>query len=301
MLDWTDLRYFLAVARTGSTLAAGRSMGVSQTTAARRVAALEAELDLVLFERRQSGYVLTPAGEALVGAAQGVESAAGAFADLAAAQSRDVSGTVRLTAEEVYAVTILAPLLRELHDAFPGIRIELDTTEEVRDLAAGAADIALRSAKSLSGDGLVARRIAWDPWTTYCSRAYAEARGIPRRKRDLKDHVIIGGGGKHIWRYYRAWLQASDLEGAVIMQHTTPLGLLSSVRSGVGLAALPSFVADREPDLIRCLPPKRDDELTLWLVTHDRVRHAPRVRAVMDFLGDRLVAIANDGRSAPRE
>ena len=55
VLDWTDLRYFLAVARTGSTLAAGRSLGVSQTTAARRVTALEAALELTLFERRQSG------------------------------------------------------------------------------------------------------------------------------------------------------------------------------------------------------------------------------------------------------
>ena len=66
MLDWNDLRYFLAVARTGSTLAAGRSLRVSQTTAARRVTALEAALGLILFERRPAGYALTPAGEALM-------------------------------------------------------------------------------------------------------------------------------------------------------------------------------------------------------------------------------------------
>src|SRR4051812_41895210 len=66
MFDWNDLRSFLAVARTGSTLAAGRSLGVSQTTAARRVAALEGAVGLVLFERRQAGYALTPAGEALL-------------------------------------------------------------------------------------------------------------------------------------------------------------------------------------------------------------------------------------------
>ncbi|MDO9488409.1 MAG: LysR family transcriptional regulator, partial [Sphingomonadaceae bacterium] len=182
MLDWTDLRYFLAVARTGSTLAAGRALGVSQTTAARRVAALEQALELTLFERRQSGYGLTPAGEALLVSAQGVEAAAGAFADTAAAQTREISGTVKLTCEEIYAVTVLAPILRDLHEAHPGIRIELDTSDEVRDLGAGAADVALRSAKQLTGDGLVARRIAWDPWTVYCSRAYAEAHGVPRNR-----------------------------------------------------------------------------------------------------------------------
>lgn len=288
MLDWTDLRYFLAVARTGSTLAAGRALGVSQTTAARRVAALEEALELTLFERRQSGYALTPAGEALLDSARRVEAAAGAFADTAAAQTRAISGTVKLTCEEIYAVTVLAPILRDLHAAHPGIRIELDTSDEVRDLGAGAADVALRSAKQLTGDGLVARRIAWDPWTVYCSRAYAEANGVPRNRHQLKSHVLIGGGGKDIWRYYRAWLQESDLEGAVVMQHTSAMGLLSSVRAGMGLAALPSFVADRDPDLIRCLPPKPGGEMGLYLITHERLRHTPRVRAVMDFLAERL-------------
>lgn len=301
MLEWTDLRYFLAVARTGSTLAAGRSLGVSQTTAARRIAALEESLELTLFERRQSGYVLTPAGEALVDAAQGVEAAAASFADTAASHARDVTGTVKLTTEEVYAVTVLAPMLRELHEAYPGIRIELDTTEELRDLAGGAADVALRSVKTLTGDGLVARRIAWDPWTIYCSRDYAEAHGIPRNRHQLKGHVLIGGGGANIWRYYRAWLQERDLEGAVVMQHTTPVGLLSSVRAGLGLAALPTFVADREPDFIRCLRPNPADDMVLWLVTHERLRHTPRVRAVMDFLGERLVRLANDGRTPERD
>jgi DNA-binding transcriptional LysR family regulator len=147
MLDWNDLRHFLAVARTGSTLAAGRSLRVSQTTAARRVTALEAALGLILFERRPTGYVLTPAGEELMETACLMESAAGRFADAAAAQNREIGGTVRLTVDEIYAVTILAPILRDLHDTHPAIRIELDTTEEKRDLGAGQADIALRSSK----------------------------------------------------------------------------------------------------------------------------------------------------------
>src|SRR5688500_13261356 len=185
MLDWNDLRHFLAVARTGSTLAAGRSLRVSQTTAARRVAALEAELGLVLFERRPAGYRLTPAGEALVERAEAVEATASAFADAASTQSREASGTVKLTVDEIYAVTVLAPLLRELHDAHPQIRIDLDTTEEKRDLAAGEADVALRMVDRPTGGGLVGRRLTTDNWTIYCSRDYAEAHGRPRRRREL--------------------------------------------------------------------------------------------------------------------
>src|SRR5687768_7282588 len=124
MFDWNDLRAFLAVARTGSTLAAGRSLKVSQTTVARRVLALEEALGLTLFERRQAGYALTETGTALLGQAVSVETAAGAFSDAAAAASRDAQGVVRLTCLEIYAVTVLAPMLRDLHAAYPAIVIE---------------------------------------------------------------------------------------------------------------------------------------------------------------------------------
>lgn len=289
MLDWDDIRHFLAVARTGSTLAAGKALRVSQTTAARRVAALEARLALVLFERRPGGYRLTPAGESLVAQAEAVEAAAAAFSDAAATQSRDASGTVKLTVDDIYAVTLLAPILRDLHEAYPGIRIELDATEAKRDLAAGEADVALRAAVRPSGGGLVGRRIATDDWTIYCSRDYAAAHGRPRRRRELKTHAFVGGGGPGVWMYYRRWLEANGLENAVAMQHGTTTGLLAAVRAGVGLAVLPTLVADVDPDLVRCLPPMPDNERGLWLLTHERLRHTPRVRTVLDFLAERLM------------
>src|SRR5207247_168360 len=114
MFDWNDLRFFLAVAREGSTLAAGKALRTSQTTVARRIAALERALGLPLFEKRQAGYALTPAGEQLLERAGQVEFAAQGFSDEAAAHGRDLSGTVKITTEEVYALTLLTPLLPEL-------------------------------------------------------------------------------------------------------------------------------------------------------------------------------------------
>lgn len=292
MFDWNDLRYLIAVAETGSTLAAGRRLRVSQTTVARRVAALEAALGLALFERRQAGYAATPAGEALLDKARAMAAAAAAFAEAAASQGRDATGTVRLTTLEIYAVTILPPLLRDLHDAHPGVRIDLDTSEESRDLAGGGADVALRSAANPTGGGLVGRRIAPDPWTLYCSRSYADAHGVPQTRAELAGHPLIGGGGAKVWGRYRAWLRQLGLEGNVAMHHDSVTGLLAAVRSGFGLAVLPSFVADRDPDLVRCLPPVEGDEAALWLLTHERLRHTPRVRAVMDFLGAALTKLA---------
>jgi DNA-binding transcriptional LysR family regulator len=300
-MDWNDVRHFLAVARTGSTLAAGKILRVSQTTAARRVAALEAELGLALFERRPAGYRLTPAGEALVERAEAMEAAASAFADVAATQSREASGAVKLTVDEIYAFTLLAPLLRELHDAHPAIRIELDTTEEKRDLAAGEADVALRMADRPTGGGLVGRRLCTDYWTIYCSRDYAEAHGRPRRRSELKGHTFIGGGGPGVWMYYRAWLERNGLADFVAMQHGTSTGLLAAVRAGTGLAVLPSLIADLDPNLVMCLPPEPRTERGLWLLTHERLRHTPRVRVVMDFLADRLTRLVRQAQQSHQQ
>lgn len=302
MFDWNDARYFLAVAESGSTLAAGRALRVSQTTVARRVAALEEALGLSLFDRRRAGYGLTPAGEALLPEARNIQTAGDAMAAAAAAQKRAGGGTVRLTAEESFIVSVLPPMLRDLHALHPDIVIELDATEDVRDLEAGDADIAIRVAKRLRGSGLVARRIAEDVWTLYCSRAYAEANGCPRTRRELARHPLISGGGGEIGRYYGTWLRENGLEQAIAMQHGTVTGLLAAVRSGLGLTALPCLVGEPDDDLVRCLPPAAASARTTWLVTHERLRHTPRVRAVMDFLGDRLTRHARmvDARLADR-
>jgi DNA-binding transcriptional LysR family regulator len=288
MLDWNDLRYFLAVAREGSTLAAGRALRVSQTTVARRIAALEATLGLTVFEKRQAGYALTPAGEQLVERARQVEMAADAFADAAAAEKRETSGTVRITTQDIFAVTLLAPMLRELHDRHPEIMIELDDSQDFRDLGEGEADIALRSATGELGAGIVGRRLGPDEWTLYCSRDYAAQHGVPRTRAELKTHAFIGGGGPKLWRAYSAWLHDLGLDDRVIMHHASAMGMMSAIRSGLGIAVLPCIVADPDPDLIQCVPPRDGHNRTLWLVTHERVRKAPRVRAVIDFLYERL-------------
>ncbi len=291
MYDWNDLKAFLAVAETGSTLSAAQSMRVSQTTVARRIAALEDATGLNLFERRQAGYALTPVGEAMMASAIAVRDAADRFGEAAGARSRDAGGTVSLTTMEIFAVTILPPILRDLRAVHPGIHIHLDTADEPRDLAAGAADIAIRSSKQPTGGGLVGRRIADNPWTVYCSRDYADLHGIPHTREELATHPFIGGGG-YVWEPYQAWLRQYRLEDSVVMKYDTGTGLLAGVRSGMGLTILPAFIADHEPDLIRCIPPKNEDTTGLWLLTHERLRHVPRVRLVLDFLAAELTKLA---------
>jgi DNA-binding transcriptional LysR family regulator len=289
MLDWNDLRYFIAVARDGSTLAAARKLQTSQTTVARRIAALEQALGIPLFDKRQAGYSLTPAGTELLVAAGKVETSAEAFAEAASAHTRGVTGSVRITSEDIYALSLISPYLRELHEAHPDIIVEVDTTSSLRDLGAGEADIALRSSSHEQPAGLVGRRLCVDDWTLYCSRDYAERHGQPTSVRELKRHAIVGGGGDKLWHHFQAWLKDLGLEDRVAMHHASSTGLLTAIRSGFGVSVLPCVVGDADPDLIRCLPPKEGHGRTLWLFTHERVRHEPRVRAVIDFLYERLM------------
>lgn len=290
-VDWNDLRHFLAVAETGSTLAAGRALRVSQTTAARRVAALETALGLALFERRPAGHLLTPAGEALLPHARAARDAMARVADAAGTQAREAHGIVRVTASDILATTLLPAMLRDLHDAHPGIRIELVTTDALLDLGSGAADVAIRSCPRPAGAGLVARRLLDDVWTVYCSRGYAAAHGWPTRRRDLPGHGFIGGGEEGVWKVYLAWLRENGLEDAVTLSHNASTGLLAGVRAGAGLAALPCLVADQDAELLRCLPPRTQADRALWLVTHERLRHTPRVRVVLEFVAERLLGL----------
>jgi len=96
MFDWNDLKAFLAVARGGSTLAAAKSLGVNQTTVARRIEALETALALKLFERGQSGSRLTEIGRDLIAEAEKVEQCAKALQSRAETHGRGLSGTLRV-------------------------------------------------------------------------------------------------------------------------------------------------------------------------------------------------------------
>lgn len=292
MLNWDDLKYFTAVAEAGSTLGAAQALGVSQTTVARRITALEEALGLELFERLSTGYRLTPTAEVLREHAEDVGDAARIFADAASSQHRDVSGDVRITTFELYGTHLLAPILRKLRLAHPAIRIEIETSPDIRDLGSGTADIALRNSERPTGRGVVGRRIADDPWTLFASRSYVEEFGRPGTIDALSRHSFVGGGGKRLWPGYRKWLVENGLEGAVSLQHDSEAGLYSAVRSGLGLAVLPSFVAGRDPDLVRIMPPRESDRSGLWLLTHERLRNVPRIRLVLDFIARELRALA---------
>jgi DNA-binding transcriptional LysR family regulator len=287
MFDWNDVRYFLAVARGGSTLTAAHQLKVSQPTVARRIAALEEALGLTLFEHRRAGYRLTAEGEALMPAAETVEEGAIALADGAAARSGKLEGVVRLTSNEMAGAQI-NPLMSALRDAYPGIRVDLIATEAHLDLAAGEADVAIRTTLGRpQGAGLFARKIVDIPSLIYCSRAYAERHGVPRDPDSLAGHEIIGVDGYLARLPGFPWFEGKAAGATVAARASSFTALADRLRSGLGLGLFHWGVFERDPNMIPCFFIPAELFGQVWLVTHERTRKLPHVRAVTD-----LVAVA---------
>lgn len=298
-MDWNDVRHFLAVARTGTTLAAARDLRVSQSTVARRIAALEAALSLTLFDKRPAGYALTEAGQALLAEAGAVEAAATAFADRAAARQRVLSGTVRLTTNEVLAGAFLMQAMRDFRATYPGIRLEIVTADRHLDLESGEADVALRAAAAPTQPGLVGRRIAKDSWSVYCSRAYAERHGVPGRVADLAGHPFIGVDVVAYQGPVVDWVGRNVAADAIALRPSSVSGMLAAIRGGVGVGLMSDFVAARDPELVRCFEPGLPPHYEIWLLTHERLRQAPHVRAVLDYLGGYVASgLRREGHAA---
>jgi len=295
MFDWNDVRFFLAVARSGSTLTASRQLKVSQPTVARRIAALEEGLGVTLFERRQAGYRLTGEGEALLPAAEAVEDGALSLANAAAARSGALQGVVKLTSNEMAGAQI-NPLLGALRDAWPSIRVDLIATEARLDLAAGEADVAIRTTLAPpQGAGLYVRKIVDLPSLIYCHRSYAEKHGVPRAPDGLAGHKIVGVEGYLNGLPGFPWFEDHAADATVVARASSFTALAAKLRAGLGVGVFHWGVFERDPDMIPCFFIPEELYGQVWLLTHERSRKLPHVRAVADHVA---LALERWGRRA---
>ncbi len=288
MFDWSDLRYFLAVARHGSTVAAARALGVNQSTVQRRLGELERRLGHALARRHPSGYQLTEFGEALRPAAERVEEAVSRLERQINAYRNELVGTIRLTCPEPLVKRIIdAGLLDLFHDRHPGLKVEFVMSDGYLDLSKGEADIALRSGEP-HDEGLVGRKIADSIWAVYGSHGYVQRHGRPQSAEDLIQHSIVGFDGMLINHRAAKWLAKVAPKATIAARNNSVLGVLLAVKSGIGLAPLPTTIADGEADLVQVLAPVPELARGWYLLTHPDLRHTPRIRAFFDFVVEKL-------------
>ncbi|GES50805.1 LysR family transcriptional regulator [Rhizobium sp. NBRC 114257] len=284
MIDWQDLLHFAALARTGSLSAAARELGVDHATVGRRIAALERSLDLRLIDRRPRTSPLTADGRAIAELAAGMEENVEAIRRYSKSAVAGLSAAVKVSAPPSIAAHLLAPKATLFREEHPDITLTIAGVTRRAALNYGEADIAVRMTRPEESDLLV-RRIGVMRFGLYAIPSVAQ---VPE-----KDWVFIGYDAAMEHLTQQIWLR-SLLEGRpIVFRATDVFGQLEAARTGLGVVALPAFLGDGEPALVR-LPvavpsPARD----LWLVTYPDLRRSPAIRAVMDFVADTI------GRSCP--
>ncbi len=301
--SWDDLNTVLAVVRAGSLSAAARTLGVNHSTVSRRLSALEKATGHTLFRRLARGYVATAAGEQLVAAAERMESEVEGLRRLLSGRDISLSGTVRLTAPDDSANHLLAGALARFAARFPGIKIEMAIDNRLFNLSRREADVAVRATRS-PPPGLVGRRVATLAATVYASRDYLARVGERNLTRD-----------RFAAQSWIAWEEDQDVNvlnalaaqccppAAVVYRSNSVANQYAAARAGLGLAALPCFLGDPDPQLVRLLPPQEEASTDLWLLTHSELASAARIAALMESLAADLAKqqalLAGEGPAPP--
>lgn len=276
-MDWDSVRVFLAVARHGSLRAAGRALGLSQPTVARRLAAFEITFGgPTLFDRLPEGAHLNAAGERLVPAAERAELAMLTLERRRAAASPALNGTVRVSAGECAAGFLARCLSGATTAPLPaGITLELLQTLQPANLVRREADLALRHQPPRSGNYYVAKL------GTFAVALYR------RRGEDADAWVAYSEEQSRGKSHEPArWVQRQidETKGTVALRAPSLLMHAEAIRAGTGRGVLPCYVGDAHPVLERLGAPIPELDATYWMVVHRDLRRASCVRAAIDWV-----------------
>ncbi|MBZ9977425.1 MULTISPECIES: LysR family transcriptional regulator [unclassified Mesorhizobium] len=287
MIDWDDVRYFLAAARGGSVRAAAERLGVYHSTVMRRIAQLEERLGAQMFEKLPSGYRLTAAGEEVLELANQMEASSHQLETRVFGRDQSARGLLRVTVPPFLATHLLMPDLADFARMHPDIEMEILTTGEVANLTNREADVAIRivadrktlplnlhglkgpevfSGVYMSRDRLPALRAGTpDPlrWIAI------DNHGIPDWAREGEVHIT------------GAPFRTPDAETQII-----------AAQQGIGMTKLPCFVGDADPLLVRVPGTNPPMHGTLWILTQGETRKTKRVRLFTEFVSRRLAAYA---------
>lgn len=284
MFDWDDLKHFLAVARHGSTTAAGRATHVDQSTVQRRLTEFERRIGQPLVERHPTGTRLTAYGQQLLPHAQAVEQHMLALEQFVQSSARELTGVIRMTCPEPIVVRITrSPLLERLSARHPGLRLEFVMSDRYVDLRKGEADVALRSGDTVDNQ-LVGRKVADSLWAVYGGRDYLALNPAPERPEDLARHAWVGFDESMANHRATVWLRQLAPGARIVATSASVLGTVASAKAHLGLAALPMALGDSEPDLVRVLGPVPELTRSWRLLTTRELRRTPRVSAFFDFI-----------------
>lgn len=289
MIDWDDLRIFLAVARAGTLARAASRLGINATTVGRRLEKLEDTAKARLFDRTPDGYSLTRAGHELMPRAERMEDEALALERAVAGADDKPEGVVRLSVTEMLGTRFIAPHLPRFSQRFPGIVLELSCTSRAVQLARREADIALRLSQPRE-DALVVKKLTAIDLSLYAATSYLEARGQPGQKLDGHDVILFADARP--FAIENEWLTARLGRGKVVMRSDSVSAIFAATVAGLGVGLIPRIVGDAEPALSRIATDSAPEPRIIWQAVHRDLARAGRIRAVLGFLSETVVPAA---------
>ena len=298
--DWNRARAFMVTAEEGSFSAAARALETTQPTVGRQVAALEAELQVALFERVGHSLSVTPTGLALLEHVRAMSQAATRFSLAAAGKSQSIDGDICITASEVISAYILPPIIADIRRLHPGITVEIIASNAPADLRRREADIAIRSFRPTQPE-LIARKVPTAQQARlYATPEYLASIGNPSTAAELATADFLGFDRTEA---LAKGLQAMGLP--VTMENFTLLSESHLVqwelaKAGAGICIMVSELGDAEPAVVPVLADLAPIDVPMWLTTHREVNTSRRVRVVFDLLFDALSG-AGQQASAPSD
>jgi DNA-binding transcriptional LysR family regulator len=271
-MRWDDLKYVLALHRTGTLVGAGKLLHVNTSTVGRRILALEDALGTRLYDRMAGAYHPTPLSKRVVACAEEMELQANALERQIRGSETRIEGPVRITALDNFLDRLVVPALPRLLESHPGLEVTLESDLRLFELSRGEADIAVRTAEPTHPE-MVARSLGIQV------TAFYQAAG--RNWSDPLPLIALPNSPDHA--AYNDLLVGHVPAGRIVARANTEARITELVRRGIGIGLIDCFVGEAEPDLER-LPGLGQVEDTLWAITHVEMRRSTRVRTVIDFL-----------------
>ncbi len=286
-LDWSNLQFFLEVARTGTLSRAARRLGADHATVGRRIQALEDSLGRKLFERHPRGYALTRQGEKLLAVVEQMEQATSETGEIAA-NPGGLTGTVRISTLEGFGNFFLAPRIGGLLKAEPGLTVEWLMIQQIVALSRRDADVIV-TLQQPPGGSFVAEKLTDYRLFLYGTRDYLDGMPMIRSSRDLAGHVFAGYIEDLIFIRGLDYLgEIGEGQVSARMQNSSLAGQMAAACSGACLCVLPAFVAATRPDLVRILPENISLTRSYWMMTRADEAESPRLRRIRQFLRDEV-------------
>lgn len=278
-MNWDDLRLLRAVGAQGSFSGAAAELGLDHSSVSRRMRAFEKRLGVGLFERLPGGLGLTAAGAELFEAAQRMAEDATAAERRVTGRDSELRGEIRFATVDATARKLM-PVLREFLALYPGIRLEINLSQQLANLSRREADVVLR-ATNTPPETYVGRRVAGHVFPVFAAASLVARIGADAPLEAFPWVCWENGLG-------RDWMTRHAPAARIACQVNTALGMEEAVRAGIGIGHLAAFGADGDPDFLRLRPPAEDLALDIWLLIHPDLRRNARIRAFTDFMAAAL-------------